>query len=291
MKIKLLLMGAGTFFAGAIAVLYHHVDTRESGPEPLSQALPQQHEVATAINAESDRNALPSSDKKDGIVPPAETQSADLLDEKTLSELLRQEATNEVRSSYALLLKQLGLGAAKEKALIAFLIEDRISNSSTDFVEAHPLDKATRAARITALIGSDEQAKFMTLEQDIKSYAAVENIKGLLQINGHPLNDSQVDGLLEIFKSTHAAEDDSAEQLLRSKPKNIEDLESVLAQRNEYERKILDRAGAVISSKQMQYVFEWYQYLSDKRASALEEQKKRLAKNPKGRFFATYPAG
>lgn len=64
---------------------------------------------------------------------------------------------------------------------------------------------------------------------------------------------------------------------------SIERLEYQLAKMDERERLVFEQATGVLSAEQVEYLFDWYQRDSYRRADALERQKKvRADDNPDG---------
>jgi hypothetical protein len=248
----------------------------ESETRPPSAAA--QSDVPAAVVA-GDRESSPG---KAGL-------PLDVAGAESVRNEVRNEATQEVRRVYPLLFRHLGLTQEESNALATYLIEERIAHTSTFYTRAKPLDEKERAKRITAIIGSPKAQEFLALQRDIRSYAEVAWIGSLLQKNTVPLGDEQRDELFKIVAATkfQAA---AATPRTEAKRRSIESLERAIAAQDEYQRHIMEQVPAVLSSKQVQYLFEQYEHLSEKRARALEIQKKRRAENPNDDAPLSYPA-
>ena len=211
-----------------------------------------------------------------------------LADEETSRKMVRERATRDVRKSYPLLLEDLDLTPSEKEALLSFLIEDRIARTTTDYVRGKPRNEHELSNRIAAIIGDPKLQQFLALERNLSEYGEVQNIRSMLQQNGVPLTDTQRDELLKILIGTR-------NQLKTMPPADvkrdsIEYLEYRLTQEDDYDRFVLELAPSVLSSKQVLYLFKQNQYLSEKRAYALEVQRKARADPTSENIPLSYPA-
>lgn len=97
-------------------------------------------------------------------------------------------------------------------------------------------------------------------------------------MQGEPLRDDQVKGLLEILIETDdkiGGVNDSAEMT------PIDRFEQHLENIDEYERLVIEMAPSVLSIKQVEIMFRQYQERSYQRAQVLENHKKAIAAGEK----------
>lgn len=197
-----------------------------------------------------------------------------LDDENTHREAWREEATQAVRDSYALLLEDLDLTAREKDALLALLIEIQVAGATTPYTHGRSMNEHERSDRIATIIGDGKLQEFLALERSVAAYAEVQKIGAVLRQNDAPLTGTQREGLLKIL--VQMRDEYPAPALDNS----IESLERALAQKDEYQRHVTELAPSVLSPNQVTYMFEQYQYMSYQRATALEVQKQWRADHP-----------
>lgn len=209
------------------------------------------------------------------------------VDEATDRKMVREETTRDVTNWYSLLLEHLNLTPRETDALLSFLIEDRIARTRTRYASGIGMDELDRSNRIAAIIGDSTLQQFLALEHNLSEYREVQNVQSMLQLNDVPLTDAQRDGLLKILV-------DVREQVDMKPPANLkrdsmEALEHRLNEIDEHDRLALEMASSVLSTKQVEYMFERNQAYSYERANVLEWHKQRRADNPEDDLPLSYP--
>jgi hypothetical protein len=190
-----------------------------------------------------------------------------LEDENATHEWMRQDVTE----VYSLVFEDLALTPQEEETLLSFLIDSHIDGTTMNEYE--------RSNRIAAIIGDTKLQEFLALERNLAAYSDIRQIKFVLEQNGVPLADTQRRELFDIVLGLRA----QYETMLRpsdAQPASIESLEYRLAQIGEYERHVMELAPSVLSSQQVVYLHEHYEYMSYQRDHALEFVKKRRVDNP-----------
>ena len=199
---------------------------------------------------------------------------------------VRESATREVQEVYSLLLEHLGLTANEKDALLAFLIEDKISRTTTRYSRGKAMNAQERANDIAAIIGDAKLQEFLALEQNLNSYLEVQRVASGLRRDGMPLTDAQQDDYLKILLDVRNRDVISN---VDTEPGSIEQLKQTLAQMDENERLIMELAPSVLSSSQVEWLFERYQHWSYQRAQALQDQIRARADDPSGFHRVYYP--
>ena len=110
----------------------------------------------------------------------------------------------------------------------------------------------------------------------------------MLEQKGVPLTDTQQDRLLGILIDTREKVD--MKQPADIKRGTLESLEHTLNQLDEYERLIMELVPSVLSTKQIEHMFERYQTRSYMRANALESHKQREADGSEDDLLLGYPS-
>lgn len=275
--------------AGVVALAYGIGSHRSANVIETMHQEPKSARTAAAFPTETKSSSREeNAPRVQQVTPTRDGSPSRLSDSETTRKLVIGEATREVQRTYALLLKHLDLTADKSDALVSWLIEDRIAHTTTLHASGQPRDEAERSKRIAAIIGHDKLQTFLTLERNISSYAEVEWIGSLLRQNGAPLTDKQRDVLLNVLVTTSSQY--PAPPSPERKRRSIESLEHKIAAQDEHQRHVLEQVPAILASKQVQYLFEQYQYLSEKRATALEMQKKLPAEHQNEKTLVWYPA-
>lgn len=210
------------------------------------------------------------------------------IDEAATREWVREETTREVQEDYSLLLQHLDLTSSELKALLEFLIEDAIASSKTAYSSGEGLDEGERSVRIAEIIGGDKLKKFLALERNIGEYRELQYVQAMLEQKGVPLTDTQQDRLLGILIDTREKVD--MKQPADIKRGTLESLEHTLNQLDEYERLIMELVPSVLSTKQIEHMFERYQTRSYMRANALESHKQREADGSEDDLLLGYPS-
>jgi hypothetical protein len=211
-----------------------------------------------------------------------------LGDKEVTQKLVRDYATNLVRGVYPLLLEDLELTPSEIDALLSLLIQQRIDGMSTQYSSPKPVDEQDRRNAIAEIIGESKLRQFLAKEDDIQAYWQMRNIESLLEQNDVPVTETQRDGLLEILVGNLDLYEQRPPKDVA--PGSIEYLENRLAQKDEYQRLVLELAPSVLSPEQFGYLFEQYEYLSYQRGSALEAQKKPSPDSPTKDGTYWYPA-
>lgn len=232
---------------------------------------PHTSSVDTELNESTEVVPLPL----DGGQENDDWNATGLADEETSRKMVRESATRRISKWYSLLLEDLDLTPREKDALLSLLIEDRMASTWTDYKRGETIDKEEQSRRIAAIIGDPKLQQFRALERDLPAYREVEKVRSMLQQYDVPLADSERDRLLKIL--VEVGDQYETPPPSDAKLSSIEELEHILAQRDEFERHVMELAPSVLSPEQATYLFEQYQYLSYERARALERQKERAA--------------
>jgi len=195
----------------------------------------------------------------------------------TDAEDARDRITREVEESYSLLLKHLGLSSREQDAVRALLIEMQIAAVRAGYEGGPTLDEQERSSKLADVIGDTKVQQFLALERDIAKYWEAATIGSVLGRDGVPLTDTQRDGLVKMLVDFRDYSTAPPSDLDRD---SIEFVEFEVAQRNEYERHVVELAPSVLSSRQVTSLFELYQYQSEWRAAEIERQKQLRIQNP-----------
>ena len=271
--------------AAALAVRFsdfgahQSLSTNESidGSAREEATLTQQTESTEAGLNESTNIVAQPSTKSDRNPEFADANiDTDTVDEEYVRKRIRDSVTRRVTPPYSLLIDELELTPEEKEALISMLIEDRIASTHTEYSRGQAIDEQERATRIAAIIGESKLQKFLALERDLPAYGEVQKIAAMLDRNDAPLSNSQRDEMLKTLIEVRNQYDTPR---LYVKPSGIEHLENRLHQIKERERHVMELAPSVLSSEQVTYLFEQYEYLSYRRADSLESQKEAIA-NP-----------
>lgn len=225
--------------------------------------------------------AVPIEGDQERSVPEGDPPVA-LADVDSTHTFARNERVRELRSVYALLLEDLALGKEKKEALMTWLMEQRTNRSAGG---RNTTAQNERSTKIAGIIGYSKLQEFLALESNIRAYTELHTVGNLLRQNGAPLTADQRTGLLQILSKTKASTSASSD----AGRGTVEFLEQKIDARDEYERHVLELAPSVLKSKQVQYLFEHYQYLSDNRANAIEMQKKQRFEHPGEKIPSWYP--
>ena len=199
---------------------------------------------------------------------------------------VRESATREVQEVYSLLLEHLGLTANEKDAFLTFLIEDRISRTTTRYSRGKAMNAQERANDIAAIIGDAKLQEFLALEQNLNSYSEIQQMASGLHRDGMPLTDAQRDAYLQILLDVRNREMTSD---VDAAPDSIEYLEQMLDRMDENERLVMELAPSVLSAGQVEWLFERYQHWSYQRAKALQDQIRARADDPSGFHPIYYP--
>ena len=191
---------------------------------------------------------------------------------------IREEITGEVHANYPLLIRDLGLTASQQDALLSLLIEAEIARTRTFYSSGNDMDEFERLNRIAAIIGETKLQQFLAFERYRGEYAEIQKVRSLLQQKDVPLTDTQRDSLLKVLVDTR--KQFNAKPPPHTNPRSIESLQSRLDQMDEYEHLVLELAPSVLYAKQVEYLFDRYQALSYKRAWAIEYQRQARADDP-----------
>ena len=280
MKRATLVLGlASSAVTVALVALVYSVGSHQSSnivePRQVQQTSPIDTEVneSTAV-VESGQSLVGEqsptiSDTLPNIIP-----NTNLVHEDTSCKWDRWHVKHYLKTTYSLLLEHLGLTPIEKDALLSLLIEYRIAGMWTPYKDGKTIDMEERSKGIAAIIGDIKLEQFLALERNLNSYWEVQKIGSLLGQNSVPITDTQRDELLKILIETHDQEAKPPSGVERD---SIEYLEYRLIQMDEYERHVLELAPSVLSTMQVVYLHDQYQYLSYNRTDSLERQRKQQA--------------
>jgi len=260
-----------------IALVYGNGTHRSSGAVEPVQPI---SSIDLAVNESTaivpQRSPGRDQNLADSETPPNfdSASNSNVVDEETDRKMVREESTQDIQRVYPLLLKNLNLTSNENDALLALLIEDLVATTRTRYSDGIGMDEQERSDRIAAIIGQDKLQPFLELERNLSSYRDVGRVGPALQQSGVPLTDAQKDGLVEIFITVRNQQEWEPPSDLA--PNTIERLEYRLTLEDEYDRLVLELAPSVLSSRQVQYLFDRYEASSYQRANALERQRQQM---------------
>ena len=200
------------------------------------------------------------------------------IDEERSAEEVREYAVRRVPEIYSLLLDQLGLSSSERATMIAFLVEDLVSRTSTRFVQSEPMDPDDRSDMIAGIIGEAKAKEFLSLERNLDAFSEVHKVQALFERNGVTISDSQRNRLLSTIINVRSEVDAAIPRADRGD--SIEHLEIYVDQLAERQRLIMELVPSFLSTTQVVLLQERYQTLHLSRAHALESQRKQLLDDP-----------
>jgi len=247
---------------------------------------------SSAVSGEKSKKTtvVPGPTRRDQNVPESLESIAEVsnIDLEADLKWLREQTTKDVQSAYSQLFEHLGLTDFEEAALSEFLVEAWMRGTKMRNYHPEPMDEQDRLDGIESIIGAGKLETFLTLEQNLRKYREVEKIRSLLERKGAPLSYPQREGLLEILIDVRVRVEAFANPNINHE--TIEAFESLLDLLDENDRLVLELAPSVLTSKQVQYMFDRYQALSYKRWGAFDAQKRARANDPDGEHLPfSYP--
>jgi hypothetical protein len=206
-------------------------------------------------------------------------QRVDARDEATRRERDKKHALDDVRITYTLLLKDLGLPEQDEKDLIALLVDLQLESAWTSYQKGRTISAEERSERISAVIGPEKLEQFLALEENRPAYWETYQIALLLQRRGTPTTPAQRDGLFDILVDVQAQYPATRppEEL---DPNSAEYIAHIHRQQDDFDRHVIELAPGVLSPTQVGYLFQAYDRMSRERIELLEWQKKMKAEHP-----------
>lgn len=196
--------------------------------------------------------------------------------EAEFRELVRDQATQNVEKSYSLLFDALDVSSSQEEALRSFLIENWIARTTTPYWTAASIDLDERASRIGQIIGEAKLQQFLNYERNLYLYGEVQRIMAMLEQQGVPASNAQRDNLFGILVDARERSKSLSPPLDVARD-SAKYLEHRTLQKDEFERIILEHAPAALSPEQFDLLADQYEYMSYKRAYALEQQEREEA--------------
>jgi hypothetical protein len=194
---------------------------------------------------------------------------------------------------YSLLLDDLELSMEEREAVLAFLIEERVTDMVNDWLSMNdpgfsPEKTSTtdRATGLADIVGDLRAQQFLEHEEHVQDYSEVYKVSSMLEVNEAPLSDLQLDQLLKIridVRSQHSFEP-------QAERGSMEFVEQRLALIDEYERLVMELIPSILSTEQAELIFQRYQQVSYQRSSALELQQRRRSQDPDDDTPVWYPA-
>ena len=189
-----------------------------------------------------------------------------------MANAIKEQTTREVTPVYTLLFERLDLTNSERHALLNLLIQDGIDRTSTSCVRAKKIDPQIRSQEIAAIIGEMKLQQFLSLEHYLGQYSEVLYMQAILEKDGIPMTEPQRNSILEILIKIQ-------DQNLKlpgadADHHSIEYLEYMLERIDERDRLLFEQAPSILSGEQVERLFAQYQLESNRRADALERQKK-----------------
>ena len=206
---------------------------------------------------------------------PTETEKLQCRDQAKVARMansIKEQTTREVTPVYTLLFARLNLTSSERHALLDFLIQDGIARTSTSCVRAMKIDPQARSQEIAAIIGETKLQQFLSLEHYLGQYSEVLYMQAILEEDGVPMTESQRNSMLEILIKIQ--DENLTLPGADADLDSIEYLEYMVEIMNERDRLVFEQAPSILSGEQVERLFAQYQLESNRRAEALERQKK-----------------
>jgi hypothetical protein len=211
-----------------------------------------------------------------------------VVDESETKQWVEEESRREVHRDYALLLDSLDLSSSEVELLLEFLVNEAVANTQTRYSQGKGTGEVDRTKMIAEILGNPNTEQFIERERNLSEYREIQRLQALLESNEVPLSESQLDRLLAILVDTREQFD--SKQPPPVEPGTVESLEHTLTELDEYERLVLEKAPSVLTTRQLEYMFQRYQTRSYMRANALELQKQRKFDDPDDEMLPGYPS-
>ena len=279
------LVVVAVFTAGALILYANRSEQREIMGVPAQSIDPSNQEPSPTfgkLDGERDSSDVRaqvevSSDKLSDANIEIRVDPAELEEDH---KRVRDGAASAVKRDYTLMFDHLGLSPDENEVLYNFLVDVYAVGTRTKYSPGIPMDEEVRQQQIAEIIGQARLEKLLELEVNRKEYRELGRVQALFESNDVPLTDSQREGLFEILVKIRGQ--DAAVASPNAEPGSMVALASRLVQMNEYERLVLELAPAVLTSEQVEHLFNRYQDLSYKRSSAMDAQQRARVANPDG---------
>ena len=139
-------------------------------------------------------------------------------------------------------------------------------------MRAKKIDPQARSQEIAAIIGETKLQQFLSLEHYLGQYSEVLYMQAILEEDGVPMTESQRNSMLEILIKIQ--DENLTLPGADADLDSIEYLEYMVEIMNERDRLVFEQAPSILSGEQVERLFAQYQLESNRRAEALERQKK-----------------
>ncbi len=287
-KTAIILALVGVVVAVAFGVSSYRFSRMAGEPRPaeaIVRADESSKPSSTMLEPSASAAASPAGDTERTSSASGLRVFTDVANEDAYRNKAKEEAAKEISGRYGLLLQDLALSPGQKAQMLSLLTDvqvaattkmsiDARTKTATVVMRGRKIDEQERSQRIAAIIGDKKLQEFLALERNLPAYAEAHAIASVLQTNGVPLTDTQRDQLLQQLVLTRE------QYIAKPHPEihSMEDVERREAERIEYERHVMELMPSVLSSKQVTYVFDQYQYWSEQRSRDLQAEKKRQQK-------------
>ena len=270
----------------AAALLYYRDDSspRSATPLPGQTGAPELEGVpSTSAELTSSDLAPTEGGAAQNQPPPSSSVNDEIrrqrrpkLDEAEIRALIREQATNDVRLGYSLLLEDLPLSVEEKADLVALLIEMQVERAWSGEIRGRTIPDQERYERIAAVIGNQKLLEFLELEQNLPSYWETTQIARLMRAKQLPLTEEQRGSVFDVVVEVRARYPyrQPASDLDRN---SDEWIDHDLAQADEFDRHIVELVPSVLSPTQVAHLSNAYDFMSRDRHSMIEMQRKRRA--------------
>ena len=272
-------LASGLAAAGiAGALVYHPSPQSPSLRAGAERQLPQQPHLTPSADTQARASDSPAaettvvqSESRAQSENPGNVRKRAPVDEATQQARIKEQATEDVRDGYALLLEDLSLPEQEKRDLVALLIEMEVERRSGE-IRGRKIPDQEKYERIAAVIGDRKLLALVELEQDRQSYWETTQIARLMRHKDVPLTEKQLAGVFDIVVEVHARY-----PYIPPPPEldidSVELIEHVLTRADDFDRHIVELAPSVLSPRQVVHLFNAYEFMSRDRRSFVEKQK------------------
>ncbi len=253
--------------------LRQHLTAVAPGSVPKSLTAASMTPVETASAAPE--SSAPGKDAEGNGAAGMMKNMAKMLKDPEMKKMMRAQQGMGIRMMYGDLTKELGLSPEEQDAVMDLLTDRQLAMSAKgmemmggdgkmDPAKMEEMGKATTAsneefnAKIKEAVGADRFTKFQDFEKTVGDRFLLQQGAPQFAASGAPLQDAQRDGLLRIMSEERTNSPAAALQPNSTDPaaqmramESDEGMHAMLASQEDYNRRVLQRAGEVLSPEQL----------------------------------------
>ena len=230
---------------------------------------------AARKNAAGDNDNSSGEGKEGFLGNGMEAMLGKMLKDPAMREMLRGQQKATINMMYSGLFKELNLSSEEKEKVTGILVDSQMKNvenaqgifgekkegaaedTSKLFVEA----KKQTDAELTALLGDERFAQYEDYQKNIGERMQLDQLKTKMAAEHLPLQDDQMAQLLQVMKEEKAAVPPVMPTDNTQVPKKelftAENFDKQIEWMAEYNRRVLDRAGQILSPEQLKQYQEF----------------------------------